>query len=78
MSSRSVIVHFPDGSREFRYPDQPLEEGDTIWHEGERYTVIRVAEDGSRSSVTVQQLDSDGAAGAAGSEDGIHLAPLEA
>jgi hypothetical protein len=31
---RAIVVHFPDGTREFRYPAKPLEDGDVIWHEG--------------------------------------------
>jgi hypothetical protein len=53
-----VIVHFPDGSREFRYPSRVLEHGDVLSYDGERYRVIAVTSDGDRHSVTVE-LDSD-------------------
>jgi hypothetical protein len=55
----SFVVYFPDGSREFRYPPKPLEEGDVVWHEGQRYRVIHIAtENGNMASVTVE-LDSE-------------------
>ena len=74
----SVVVHFPDGNREFRYPPEPLKEGDVIWHEGERYRVIHVASDnGSRPSVTVE-LDSEDMGDLLGSErGGIQLVPID-
>jgi hypothetical protein len=28
----ALIVRFPDGTREFRYPERPLDVGDGIWH----------------------------------------------
>ena len=40
----ALIVRFPDGTREFRYPERPLEVGDAIWHDNVRYHVISVTE----------------------------------
>ena len=37
-----LIIRFPDGTKEFRYPDRPLEVGDAIVHDGVRYHVISV------------------------------------
>lgn len=52
----ALIVRFPDGTKEFRYPDHPVEAGDTIWHDGTRYHVISVTEEegGDRLTVTVE------------------------
>jgi len=52
----ALIVRFPDGTREFRYPDRPLEVGDAIWHDNVRYHVISVTEDheGDQLTVTVE------------------------
>ena len=74
----SVIVHFPDGSREFRYPQEPLKERDVIWHEGASYRVIHVSDvDGNASSVTVE-LDSDDLGDLLKSErGGIQLVPVD-
>ena len=41
----SVVVHFPDGHREFRYPAEKLNEGDVIWYDGKRYRVISTSLD---------------------------------
>ena len=55
----SVVVHFPNGSREFRYPPEPLKAGDFVFHDGQRYRVLHVSQDGGgRASVTVEP-DSD-------------------
>ena len=53
----ALIVRFPDGTREFRYPDRPLEVGDAIVHDGVRYHVISVSEDaeGDQLTVTVER-----------------------
>jgi hypothetical protein len=73
-----VVVHFPDGSREFRYPAKPPEEGDVLWHEGERYRVTHVAEEERGLSLTVEP-DSDDLGDLLGSErGGIVLEPAEA
>jgi hypothetical protein len=45
----SIVVRFPDGTREFRYPQKMLEEGDVIWHDGARYRVISVSTDGDEA-----------------------------
>ena len=53
-----VIVHFPDGSRDFRYPTRLPEHGDVIAWNGDRFHVVEVTADGDRHSVRVE-LDSD-------------------
>ncbi len=49
----ALIVRFPDGTREFRYPEQPLEVGNAIWHDGTRYHVISISEDAGGDQLTV-------------------------
>ena len=56
--SSMVIVHFPDGSREFRYPSRKLERGDVIAFNGDKYRVVDVTSDGDGYSVIVEP-DSD-------------------
>jgi hypothetical protein len=51
------IVRFPDGTREFRYPEHPLKDGDAVWHDGVRYHIVSVSEDadGNQLTVTVER-----------------------
>jgi hypothetical protein len=71
-----VIVHFPDGNREFRYPSSMLERGDVLSYDGERYRVVDVMADGDRHSVRVE-LDSDDLGDLIRSERGaIELEPV--
>lgn len=58
-SMSGFIVHFPDGSKEFRYPARPLEEGDVVWHEGARYRVLAVTEEDGRQATVTVEPDSD-------------------
>jgi hypothetical protein len=67
----SVIVHFPDGRREFRYPEQELEEDDVIAHAGDRYRVSAVNHEGDNYSVRVE-LGADSPA----STETVELQPL--
>jgi hypothetical protein len=48
-----LIIRFPDGTKEFRYPDRPLEVGDAIVHDGVRYHVNSVSEDAEGDQLTV-------------------------
>jgi anti-anti-sigma factor len=75
---RSLIVYFPDGTKEFPYPLQPLAEGDVVWHDGERYRVLSVLqEDGRPLTVTVEP-DSEKLGDIFRSErGGLRLVPLE-
>ena len=51
----ALIVRFPDGAKEFRYPGRPLEVGDAIWHNSTRYHVVSVEEaNGEQLAVTVE------------------------
>ena len=66
----SVIARFPDGSKEFRYPENGLAEGDVISHAGSPYRVVSVRADGDRHDVTVVAADPDGLMDLLRSEDG--------
>jgi hypothetical protein len=66
----SVIVRFPDGSKEFRYPEKGLEEGDVISHGGSRYRVVSVETDGDRHNVIVAAAEPDGLIDLLRSEEG--------
>ena len=70
----SFIVRFPDGTKEFRYPEGGLKAGDHVWHDGQRYRVISVdsAPDGRQGAIV--EADSDGLVDLLSSEEGaLHL-----
>ena len=74
----SVVVRFPDGSRDFRFPKDPLTEGDVIWHDGERYRVLHVASGDGAGPVVTVEIASDGLRDNLHSEEGaIRLTPSE-
>jgi len=75
----ALIVRFPDGTREFRYPERPVEVGDAIWHDNVRYHVISVTEDaeGDQLTVTVEP-DVESIGDLLGSEEGaLVLVPAD-
>ena len=74
----NVVVRFPDGSREFRFPAAPLEEGGIIWHDSAPYRIIRVDTDDNDNAVVTVELDSDDLGDLLSSErGGIQLVPVE-
>jgi len=74
---RSLVVRFPDGTKEFRYPAKPLEEGDIIWHDGERFRVISVGTDeGDRDFANVEPESKDLGDILRSEEGAIHLDAL--
>jgi hypothetical protein len=74
----SVVVRFPDGSKEFRFPERELTEDDVISHNGERYRVISVSSDDGNRPVIVVELISDALLDKLRSEEGaIRLSPIE-
>jgi hypothetical protein len=73
----SIVVRFPDGSKEFRFPERMLEEDDLIWHAGERFRVISIITDGDEQAVVTVE-PSGGIGDALRSEEGaIRLTPLD-
>ena len=62
MSSKmdSLVIRFPDGTKEFRYPGRDLVEGDHVFHDGTRFRVISVSRDGGRVMATVEADSSFG------------------
>jgi hypothetical protein len=73
-----IIIRFPDGSREFRYPPRDLEEGDRVWHDGKPYRVLAVFSDDGRPPIVTVELDSDDIGDLLGSErGGIELVPID-
>jgi len=74
----SFTVYFPDGSKEFRYPTRPLKEGDTLWHDGERYRVLSVQEQDGRALIVTVEPDSADLGDLLRSEEGaLQLVPVE-
>lgn len=54
MSPKMLIVRFPDGTREFRYPEQMPVVGGVVSHEGETFRVVSIDMDGDHASMTVE------------------------
>jgi hypothetical protein len=71
----AMVVRFPDGSKEFRYPEKMLVEGDVVWHDGERFRVVSVNTDENTAVVIVEGYS--GIGNMLRSEEGaIHLVEL--
>lgn len=74
----SVVVRFPDGSKEFRFPERMLEEGDIVWHDGQRFRVIHVGSDEDGRPFATVEPDPDGLEDVLSSErGGIELVPID-
>ena len=74
----SIIVNFPDGTREFVYPANPLNEGDVIWHDGARYRILSIAQNDGRPQTATVEPDTDGLGSLLTSEEGaLRLVPVE-
>ena len=74
----SIIVNFPDGSREFVYPANPLNEGDVIWHDGGRYRILSIVQSDGRPQTATVEPDTDGLGSLLTSEEGsLRLVPVE-
>jgi hypothetical protein len=73
----SVVVRFPDGSREFRFPARMLELDDVIWHDGARYRVVAVNQDDPDRPVVTVDPEPEGLGDLLNSERGaIELVPM--
>jgi hypothetical protein len=56
----SMVVNFPDGSKEFLYPSRELKEGDAVWHNGVRFRVLSIVQnDGRPLTVTVESVSDE-------------------
>jgi hypothetical protein len=74
----SISIRFPNGSREFRYPERPLEVGDVLHHDGERYRVLNVSNnDDGRDRATVALIAEDLIDKLQSEEGGLRLVALE-
>jgi hypothetical protein len=72
----SMVVRFPDGSKEFRYPEKVLVDGDVVWHDGERFRVVSVSTDDNDRAVVIVEADS-GIGDMLRSEEGaVHLVEI--
>jgi hypothetical protein len=74
----SIIVNFPDGTREFVYPANPLNEGDVIWHDGGRYRILSIVQNDGRPQTATVEPETDGLGSLLTSEEGaLRLVPVE-
>jgi len=65
----SMVIRFPDGTKEFRYPEKPVQVDDTVWHDGARFRVVSVSSDDGRDVVVVEPVP-DGLVDELRSEEG--------
>jgi hypothetical protein len=73
----SILVRFPDGTKEFRYPEKELEEGDIVWHDGARFRVVSISADAGDKPIAHVEPESPSIGELLQSEEGaIHLAPI--
>lgn len=73
----SILVRFPEGDREMRYPKNPLQEGDVVQHDGDRFRVISVSSDNGHDVATVELVPDDLTDLLQSEEGAIWLAPFE-
>ena len=73
--ARLLVVRFPDGSKEFRYPQTLPEEGGVIWHDGDRYRVVNITVDDDQASMVVE-ADSGIGDLLQSEEGGVRLEPI--
>lgn len=55
----TIIIRFPDGTREYRYTGRDVQEGDVIWHDGQEWKVLAVISNDGRPQTATVELDSD-------------------
>ena len=72
----SITVRFPDGTKEFRFPQQLPAEGDTVWHEGLRFRVISVQSTDDEHAVVIVEADSSFTDMLRSEQGGLVLEPL--
>jgi hypothetical protein len=49
-----LVIRFPDGTKEYRYPEKMLAEGDIVRHNGDRYRVMSVSTDDGTTNIVVE------------------------
>jgi hypothetical protein len=54
----SITVRFPDGAKEFRFPEKLPVEGDVLWHEGQRFRVISIQSTDDQHAIVIVEADS--------------------
>ena len=73
----ALIVRVPDGSKEFLYPGRPLEVGDPLWHDGARYHVVAISENGNGDLTLTVEPDTESIGDLLSSEEGaLVLVPV--
>lgn len=73
----SIVIRFPDGTREYVYTGRDVVAGDRIWHDGEHWTVLAVSSDDGGPQRATVELESDDLTDVLRSEKGaIELGPL--
>ncbi len=75
----TIIIRFPDGTREHRYTGRDVVEGDRIWHDGQHWRVLAVVSNYGGPQTATVEPDSDELTDLLQSEKGaIELGPVHA
>jgi hypothetical protein len=75
----SIVVRFPDGTKEFRYPQKMLAVNDVIWHDGQRFRVVSVTSDADEQAIVVVEPKSSDLTDLLRSEEGaVRLEAIDA
>lgn len=56
----TIVIRFPDGTREYLYKGRDVTTGDRIWHDGEHWRVLAVSSNDGRPQTATVERDSDG------------------
>jgi hypothetical protein len=74
----SILIRFPDGTREFLYPSRELNEGDHVWHDGTRYRILSLVQNDGQPVTAMVEPVTDEVGDLMRSEEGaLALAPAE-
>ena len=74
----SILIRFPDGTKEFRYHERQLQPDDILLHDGAHFRVVSVSGDGNGRDVVVVESASHGIGDLLLSEEGaIRLVAIE-
>jgi hypothetical protein len=74
----SILIRFPDGTREFLYPSRELKEGDHVWHDGTRYRILSLVQNDGQPVTAMVEPVTDELEDLMRSEEGaLVLAPAD-
>jgi len=72
----SITVRFPDGAKEFRFPEKLPVEGDALWHEGQRFRVVSIQSTDDQHAIVIVEADTTFADTLRSEEGALTLEPM--